>query len=351
MPQPPPDLPESVVLAAFSGIKNTVTRERLGPQDLEKGVNIDLDDAGQARRRRGFTLKDNASWHSIKGPLAGKTYGVKAGMLGIIRNDFSFFPLVQVGASPVCYTEVNEDVYFSSRDVSGVVHQNETLDEWGHTEGQGTWLSPVYTPTETLGAVGGTLLGDPPKATSIEAFKGRIYLARDKTLWATELYRYHYVDQTKNFMQFEYEITVLLAMGDGLYVGTTGGLYFIQGVFGAFKLQQVTAASVLPGSGVYVPVNLVHPQARSQDIPTGIAAVMMTVEGVIVGLDGGTCYNLTQGRVEFPLGINAAALFRQDQGANSYVVAADSAGGVSANARIGDFVDAEIIRAVDRLGG
>src|SRR6185295_19875485 len=128
-------------------------------------------------------------------------------------------------------------------------------------------------------------------------------------------------------------------------VGTAAGLYFIQGVLGSFKLQLVVPTSVLPGSGVFVPSDLVHPQARNQEVPTGLAAVMMTTDGVIAGFDGGNVYNLTQTRVEFPSGIAAAGLFRQDQGANSYVAAVDSAGSPSANARIGDWVDAEIIRA------
>jgi hypothetical protein len=179
-------------------------------------------------------------------------------------------------------------------------------------------------------------------------YKGRIYLATGKTLWATELFRYHYVDRTKNFMQFEHEITLLTAVGDGIYVGTTGGLYFIQGIFGAFKLQQLTAGAVLAGSGVEVPCELAHPQARNQDMPTGLCAVMMSNDGVIAGFDGGTCYNLTSGRVAFPAGVSAAGLFRQDRGANSFVAAVDSAGGPSANARIGDYVDAQIVRAADR---
>jgi hypothetical protein len=81
--------------------------------------------------------------------------------------------------------------------MSGVITLSRDGATVGHTDGQGTWFSPVYTPTDTLGEVGGTLLGDPPKATQIEAYKGRIYLAVEgKTLWATELYRYHYVDRT-----------------------------------------------------------------------------------------------------------------------------------------------------------
>jgi hypothetical protein len=154
-----------------------------------------------------------AAWQSIKGPLAGKVYGVKNGVLGIIRPGPVFYTLgVTVGSAPVCYTEVNDEVYFSSAAAAGVISLTETVLPWGATSGQGAWLSPVYTPTDTLGEVGGTLLGDPPKATQIEAYKGRIYLAQGKDLWATELYRYHYVDRTRGFMQFEHEITLVMSV-------------------------------------------------------------------------------------------------------------------------------------------
>jgi hypothetical protein len=352
MPAPPdPNAPpESIIVGQFSGMRNTVAPERLGPRDLEKAVNVDIDDAGQVRRRRGYELAQSGAWHSIRGPLAGKAFGVKDGTLGIIRADFSFATLgIAIGRdSPVCYTEVNDEVYFSSESMAGVISSIETVNPWGHTDGQGIWFSPVYTPTDTLGEVGGSLLGDPPKASQIEAYKGRIYLAVGKTLWATELFRYHYVDRTRGFVQLEHEITLIMAVEDGLYVGTTGGLYFLQGVFGSFKLSIIGTDAVLAGSGVFVPTELVHPQARSGPVPTGQAAVMMTTGGVIAAFDNGVVHNLTNDRLVFPSGVNAAALFRQDQGANHYVAAVDSAGGPSANARIGDYVDAEIIRASQR---
>jgi hypothetical protein len=351
-PQDPNAVPDTVIFDAFDGIKNTVSRERLGPRDLEKAVNIDLDDSGQPRRRRGYEPALDGEWHSIKGPLAGKTYGVRDGYLGIIRPLPDFFSLgIYIGTEPVAYTEVDNIVYFSSDSMSGVVSQAEVVNSWGATDGQGFWDTPVSIPTETLGEVAGQLLGDPPKARCLAAYKGRIYLAAEKTLWATELFRYHYVDRTKNFMQFEHEITLLMAVADGLYVGTTGGLYFIQGMLGTFKLQQITSGAVLFGSGVEVPSQLIHPQARSQDMPTSIAAVMMTADGILAGFDGGDVFNLTQTRVMLPSGVSAAGLFRQDQGANSYVTVVDSAGAPTSTARIGDYIDAELIRAVDRQGG
>lgn len=345
--QPDPNAPpESIILGKFDGLKNTVSKERLGPADLERAINIDIDDAGQVRRRRGYVLKDAAEYHSIKS-IGDKVYGVRNNSLGVIRPNYSFTALQGAGAGPICFTEVSGDVYFSGP-ISGVIAADETVSPWGATDGQGRWLSPVVTPTDTLGAVGGKLLGDPPKATSIEAYKGRIYLAAEKVLWATELYQYHYVDKTKNYMQFEHNITLLMAVGDGIYVGTTGGLYFIQGVLGKFQLTKINDDPVLAGSGQFVPTELVHPQARNQPVPSGLAAVFMATCGVMAGFDGGTCYNLTYGTVVFPPGVSGAALFRQDEGANSYIAAVDSAGGPAANARIGDYVDAEIIRAADR---
>ena len=55
MPQDP-NLPDTVIVGAYDGLKNTVAPERMGPKDLQKAINIDLDDSGQPRRRRGYEL-------------------------------------------------------------------------------------------------------------------------------------------------------------------------------------------------------------------------------------------------------------------------------------------------------
>jgi hypothetical protein len=83
---PPDQPPESVILGAFKGLKNTVSRERLGPDDLERAVNVDIDDVGQLRRRRGRVRKQTGSWHSIR-TFTLKVLGVKDGTLGIINPE------------------------------------------------------------------------------------------------------------------------------------------------------------------------------------------------------------------------------------------------------------------------
>lgn len=347
--------PESVIIDHFNGIKNTVAPERLSASDLEIAKNINLDDVGQASRRRGYTKVDTARFRSLQN-VGTKCIAVRDGWLGRIRDDYSFSTIFEVGDVDVSADDVNDSIYFSCSTGSGVIAPDDSVRPWGKTDGQGTWLSPVINPTATLGQVAGKLLGDPPRATQVCAFHGRIYLAQGKTLWRTELYQYDYVDRTKGFYPFEHEITMVMAVDDGLYVGTMNGLYFLgeerilMREFGALKLEKVVGGMVVPGSGVTVPVDLVRPQTMGQPVGTGLAIVFINEDGIMAGFNTGETFNLTIGRVLLPQGRLAAALFRQDQGANSYVAAVDSEGGPTSNARIGDYVDAQIIRA-SQVGG
>ena len=348
MASQPPDLPESIVLGQFAGIKNTVSEERLAQGELSAAVNVDIDDAGQLRRRRGYARRATGSYHSLK-KLRGQTLVVKDGVLGYVRSDFSHEGLTNVGEEPLTYAEIADVIYFASSTVSGKIVSGQVLP-WGAEVSPGQWISPVIAPTPTMGAISGRLLGAPPVATEIAAYKGRIYLAHKRLIWATELYLYDLVDKTRNFIQTEEDITLLAPTGDGIYVGTTARVFFLQGTLSqGLKRSSVMDAPAVKGSLVYVPQPLVHPSAsRGNPVPEDDVPVFMTGRGIVVGLSGGELYNLTQGRVAFPGVESAAALYREDQGANSYVAVANSGGSPTANARIGDYVEAEIIRASQR---
>lgn len=346
MASQPPEPPQTIVLGSFTGIRNTVSEERLKPNELVSAKNVDIDDAGQLRRRRGRTQVATGSWHSLR-RIAGLHLGVRDGMLGTLNVAYQFTPILFVGPAPLCYTSVADVVYFASDTISGKLVAG-TAQSWGH-DGESEWISPVIRPTETLGAISGRMLTAPPRASEIEAYSGRIYLAAGRVLWATELYLYDYIDRTKNFITLEDDITMVRAVEDGLYVGTMSQLLFLKGTFAqGLALSRVMDCQVVQGSAVSVPYSKVHPGARQGPVPEGFGPVFMTAAGICLGLPNGQVYNLTQDRVVFPGMQRAAALYREDQGANSYVAVADSAGGPSANARIGDYVDAEIIRASQR---
>lgn len=328
---------------AFTGIKNTVTRERLAPTELETARNVDLDDVGQLHRRRGYTRVATGDYHSLFASSRG-LYGVKNGVLGAINPAYAFTPIQSnVGADRLAYVEVGPDIYFASPAASGVIRADNSAASWGYVSAANEWLSPVNTPTDTLAPIAGKLIGPPPMASSLAYLNGRIYLAHEKTLWATELYLYNYVDKTRNYLYFETPITAVGATADGLYVGTETNVWYLTGPFSEMRRSLVLNAGVLPGSMVPVPADLIVSEAQRGN-PAKHAIAFMTTTGLVAGFDGGVCYNLTQTQVLFPDAQNVAAMFRRQDGVNQYVGVADSRGTPSSNTRIGDYVDAEIRR-------
>lgn len=346
-PQPPQQPTDSVTIGKFEGLKNTVTRERLKPTEQEIARNVDIDDADQIHRRRGFTRVSTGSYHSLYSTGTSVLYGVKDGTLGIIYPNYSFESLLPgVGDEYLSYQQVDNELFFASTTTSGVVNTGSHLvSQWGAEVSPGQWLSPVVNPTMTLGPVRGKLLGKPPMATALTWWNGRIYLAHSKTVWATELYLYHYVDKTKNYLQFESDVTMLAAVADGIYVGTEDAVYFLTGTLKEMKRIPVMGYGALPRSALTVPAELVKSQLQQdQHSPAKNAVMFMTTTGLCVGFDSGNVYNLTQADVLFPDAVSVAPMFRRQDGVNQYIGVLDSAGTPTANTRIGDYVDAEVRR-------
>jgi hypothetical protein len=326
----------------FTGLKNTVNRERMTPEELEVAVNVDIDNMGQLRRRRGFTSVSGGNFHSLFTSVDGTVYGVKNNALGIIRPNYTFISLRSgVGPEPISYVHVGDFVYFSSAVSSGKIdHATGTVYDWGAVDAENTWLSPVVNPVPDLPPIKGKLLGKPPLATSLAYWNGRIYLAQERTLWATELYLYDYVDKTKNFMMYETNITAIGAVTDGLYIGTEENIWFQSGPLNEMRRIPVNGG-IIRGSLVTVLPHLLPSEIAGN---SRSAIMMMTPNGLCAGFDNGMLYNLTQERFLFPDSTRVNGLFRMQDGVNQYIGVADSAGSPTSNARIGDYVDAEIRR-------
>ncbi len=347
--QAPDQPPEGITLDKFTGLKNTVTPEKLSPQDLARALNVDLDDMNQPRRRRGYHKVASGSWHSLFTADDGTVYAVKDGHLGILRPDWSHHSLLDgVPKEKLWYTQVGPQIYFSGRTVAGII-QTEAgeVEAWG--DPHDIWLSPVINPTATLPAIRGRLLGAPPMATTHAYWNGRIFMAEGRLVWFTELYAYKFVDRTRNFWQFEGEVTMVGAVVDGIYVGTTEGLWFIGGTALQPKRVRVMDSAVIPGSMVYVPAELANPPQipDESDTEVKISILFLTARGYCGGQDSGTCYNYTENKFVFPGGATAVSMFRRQDGLNQYLAVLDSEGDPQNSARFGDFVEAEIRRSGD----
>lgn len=323
----------------FTGLSNTVTEERLSESDLSVAQNIDIDDAGQIRRRRGFSLVAAGNFHSLH--QNGEVwYVVKDEDFCALYRDYTT-TVLQAGVGPdfLAYADVGETTYFVSSSFSGVV-SGGSVSPWGAGASGTTFESPVVNPTANLPLIAGKLTSPPPLATSITYLDGRIYLADGELIWATELYRYHYIDRNKNYLYFEQPVRQIIAVSDGIYAGTDDAVYFLSGPFGQMSRRKVADAGIVARSAVYV-----DPKRVGQgDQQSKLAVMFLTRAGLYVGFDSGVCLNLTQDKFLFPSSQSAAAMFRQQDGMSQYVGVTNSSGDPSNSARFGDYVDVEIRR-------
>lgn len=336
----PEQMNDSVVFGQFSGLRNTISQTRLSQNELADAVNIDLDDALQARRRRGYHRVAEGDFHSVK-TVGSRTLAVRDSDLVEITAGYNIVVLrTGVGSQPVDYVDINGTIYFSSLSTSGKILPDGTVEDWGALVSESEWFSPVVNPTETLPDLDGKLLGQPPLAEHLAAHNGRIYLANKNLLWATELYLYDYVDKTRNFMQFESDITGVRAVDDGLYVGTKDEVWFLTGSLATMRRLKMSPQGMVTRSAVEVPIEALGLEQPSP----GNAIMFMSRSGVCVGLASGICYSLTQAKVLLPEGVSGAAMYRREDGLDQFVGVLDSAGGPRSAARFGDYVDAEIRR-------
>lgn len=349
----------------FDGLKNTVDPERMTPKDLREAVNVDLDDAGQLHRRRGYVRKVVGQFHSLWKAETGHVLCVMDGVLSLVMGGYKIGSLnYPVGLAPLGFANVGHMTYFSSRQASGKVDLDTlTVSRWGYQRqnsstllttpqhgGQDWWFSPVVNPESTLAPVAGKLMGAPPMATALCWYNGRIFLAEGKTLWATEPFTYDYIDKTKNYRQFETEITALAAVEDGVYVGTKDTLWFLAGSFGAETRTPRERAGVVPGSMLNVPWEVFDPQARLRpDLPQRGAKGMacLTDKGFIFGGPSGVTYNITRTDYILPKAVRAAMMYREQDGMKTLITSANSGGTPTASAavHVGDSLTCEIIRA------
>lgn len=180
-------------------------------------------------------------------------------------------------------------------------------------------------------------------------YNGRLYLAHKRTLWATDLWLYDYVDKTRTFLPFEDDIVMVGTVSDGIYVGTLGGTYFLKGDdLASLRRISVTDSVALAGSMVYIPQEIANPEQSPQERDVRMSIAFMTNKGFCLGTEGGNIMNLTETRMFFPPAKRGSAMFRRQDGFNQFVVVQDHEGGPTGNAAIGDYAEARIIRGRDK---
>lgn len=259
-----------VVMAATRGLNLRVDPARLAydpntaSTELSMAVNVAVDDTGRVERFPGFTSVANLTGaHSCFATKAGELLGV---------TDNGLCKLTPGGTATVMwagcnvnetmrYVELPEAVYMSNG-IDRLMYKNGVVTEWAETayfgDRQDVQVIIAGDSMSLESYRGGTgietervrvVLQRPPAGTQLAAYNGRIYIASGRFVHHTEgIWRCWYAP-AQNWRAFDDEVKLLVAVDDGLYVGTTSCIYFLAGTGPSeFALRLVWTSPVVEGA-------------------------------------------------------------------------------------------------------
>ncbi len=160
----------------------------------------------------------------------------------------------------------------------------------------------------------------------IEYYNGRVYIAQDNVLWYSEPYAYELFNIAENFIQFDKNITLLGAVGDGMFLTTEEETVFLSGDNPPFRKTRKAGYGAYPGKVVKADASKV-----GRGTIDGIALFWESVKGKCVGFNEGIFKNLTENKYSYVHGRRNAGIFRQAQGMNQYISVLQDTTGVANN--------------------
>jgi hypothetical protein len=290
-----------IIFDNFKGINNVADATNLDVQELTEAPNIDIDNEGRARRRNGHTRKYNPSgkthsmWSNdriclfVEGTDLKRLYADYS--TTVIRSNISNLPME--------FVDVNENVYYSNASVNG----------WVDTFGSDNRYD---TPTVNYKA-------KPQPAQHIEYYNGRIYHAKDETIWFTDPYNYGVIDMRMNAIKMKDEVTMMKAVDDGIYVSIgdindRSSIIFLSGSTpDEFVSKEVANYGAIEGTAVK------PKSAFVGDGASGKTVLWTSRKGICLGGNGGVFKNLTATRYEVPANRYGAGMFRIKDGLPQYI--------------------------------
>ena len=201
-------------------------------------------------------------------------------------------PFSLPGTGRVWYVLVNDRVYFSNGQGNGRVRPDGVAEVWG--KDREAWFVGAPDDTELLPMA----LDAFPPSRYLAHFGGRIYGAVDNLVLMTAPLDYSSYDPRYDYVTLPSEVTAVGSVADGLYLGTTQGVYFYKPDKAA-AITKVSDTPAIAGSQVYVPYLAIGIDAIG-GAPMADAFCWLTREGLCAGFPGGQLRALTGGVVKLP---------------------------------------------------
>ena len=139
---------ETLNITVGNGINNKARSESMPEGYVRSAVNVDMDNAGNARNRPGFTQLYSGDCHSFW-----KRYFVEGGDLKYLNADNTATTIkTGVGNEEISYTTIADRIYYSNGVVVGSII-NGSFQAWGIDR-------PAFQPTTSASSHGGMFAGD-----------------------------------------------------------------------------------------------------------------------------------------------------------------------------------------------
>ena len=133
-----------------------------------------------------------------------------------------------------------------------------------------------------------------PVGTVMAFYRGRALVAVGNVLYASRPNQIELFETKRDFKQFSAAITLLVAVDDGIYVGTENELAFLAGdAFDRLVYRQVIPKGVVLGSGVSAPGSLIR---LGDGVGSGSAMLCIADSVICAGFNGGQVVRMTEGR-------------------------------------------------------
>ena len=287
-------------VGTVAGINNVADSSRLAPGELLYASNVDISDKGEPSRRNGVVKKVTPSGqiHSMWGDNK-KCFYVENGVLKMLNADYTSTTLrTNVANYHMSFAEANDQYFYSNPSVIGYIYNGAN--------------NLFATPTKEFKHA-------PQPGQIIEYFNGRLYVARNETIWYSDVNYFGEVDRRHNFMAFNNEITMMKAVDDGLWVSigdiNRQDTFFIAGGERESQtLRRLAGYGCIEGSDVKV--------KDGQKVGEGLSGtvVMWTSDqGICIGANSGRFLNITDGKYNIPDRRYGAGLFRDEDGLAQYI--------------------------------
>jgi len=234
-----------------SGLNNKIdpVRHRFDPEtgiaELSEAINVEIESSGRIGRISGFNELVSGSFKSL--------CPFDCGGYSLVLQDGSLLKAVDHLGTLTGVRSSMSDAYLDYEMASDGL-KNYVYYLNGHERGRVyDMVSYTWTALDYVGPDTTKVFDDPPNGHLLTLYNGRMYIAMDNTIYASEPNDYGKFQMEENYIPFPGKITLLEHMDDGLFVSDDYSVYSLLGgdilrLDDSFKLKKVGDKPIIRGN-------------------------------------------------------------------------------------------------------